>query len=126
MSRVDKPKRTVLFAGNPNVGKSTLFNGLTGSRQHTGNWSGKTVAAASGRLRKHKDWELVDLPGIHSLHGSSEDERVAAQWICSKAGDCVVVVCDGAGKSSVKNDIVNAVCAVTGVYEHNVAVFERK
>lgn len=85
----------MLFAGNPNVGKSTLFNALTGLRQHTGNWSGKTVEMASGLLRPGKDILLVDLPGMYSLHGASEDEQVAAEHLLSGEGDCVVVVCDG-------------------------------
>ena len=85
-------RRTIALAGNPNVGKSTLFNALTGLRQHTGNWPGKTVGVARGICG---DYVLVDLPGTYSLEGTSEDERLAAQYIAGAEADCVVVVCDG-------------------------------
>lgn len=86
--------RTVALVGNPNVGKSTLFNSLTGMRQHTGNWSGKTVDVAKGTMRG-TDITLVDLPGIYSLDGTTEDERLAAEYIDSGEANAIVVVCDG-------------------------------
>ena len=86
---------TVALAGNPNVGKSTVFNALTGLRQHTGNWPGKTVETARGRFSTaSRDYVLVDLPGTYSLSARSEEERVAREFLASGAYDAVIVVCD--------------------------------
>ena len=84
----------VALAGNPNVGKSTLFNSLTGLRQHTGNWPGKTVCLAQGRCR-NRDLTLVDLPGTYSLLSHSPEEQVARSYLCSGKAERVIVVCDG-------------------------------
>ncbi len=84
-------ERTVALAGNPNVGKSTLFNRLTGLRQHTGNWTGKTVSTAEGRCGAYR---LVDLPGTYSLLPHSEEERVARDYLLRGEAEAVVVVCD--------------------------------
>ncbi len=87
--------KIIALAGNPNVGKSTVFNALTGQNQHTGNWPGKTVSGARGEYKTGKyRYTLVDTPGTYSLFAHSAEEEVARDYICFGGADVTVVVCD--------------------------------
>ncbi len=88
--------KVIALAGNPNVGKSTVFNSLTGLNQHTGNWPGKTVSNAQGYCKSEKNsFVMVDIPGTYSLMAHSAEEEVARNFICFGEPDAIVVVCDG-------------------------------
>ena len=85
----------ISFAGNPNVGKTSIFNNLTGMHQHTGNWPGKTVSNAYGvKKYNNKSFLLVDLPGTYSLISNSTEEEIAKDYICSRKSAVTVVVTD--------------------------------
>ncbi|MHC4414437.1 MAG: FeoB small GTPase domain-containing protein [Planctomycetota bacterium] len=85
----------VALAGNPNTGKSSVFNAITGLKQHTGNWPGKTVSRAEGGFRfNDKRYKLVDLPGTYSLLSAAQDEEIARDFILFGRPDCTIVVVD--------------------------------
>lgn len=95
MNTSGETKRVVALAGNPNVGKSTVFNELTGMKQHTGNWPGKTVTSATGEYYyKYNNYVVVDLPGTYSLLAHSAEEEVARDFICFGEADAVAIVMD--------------------------------
>lgn len=100
MADIDTKKRNgeewvVALAGNPNVGKSTVFNALTGMKQHTGNWAGKTVSTAQGICKgQNRSYLFVDIPGTYSLMAHSAEEEIARNFLCFGGSNATVVVCD--------------------------------
>ena len=89
--------RVIALAGNPNTGKSSIFNMLTGAKQHVGNWPGKTVERVDGRFTQEgEEFDLVDLPGTYSLNASSPEEMIARDFLVGGEPDAAVVVVDAA------------------------------
>ena len=127
----------VALAGNPNTGKSTVFNALTGLRQHTGNWPGKTVTRAEGGFEYGDEkYKLVDLPGTYSLLATSLDEEVARDFILFGQPDVTIVVVDATRLernlnlvlqvSEITNRVVVALNLIDEAKRHNIQIDERR
>ena len=97
----------IALAGNPNCGKTTLFNGLTGSNQFVGNWPGVTVEKKEGKLKGNKDVIIMDLPGIYSLSPYTLEEVVARNYLITQRPDAILNIVDQPGAQPVPDHPVN-------------------
>lgn len=133
---IENSDYVIALAGNPNTGKSTVFNNLTGLKQHTGNWPGKTVGRAEGGfIYDESSYKIIDLPGTYSLMSTSEDEEIARNFILFGKPDVTVIVVD-AGRLERNLNLVLQILEITDkavlclnlideAKRHNITVDER-